>query len=100
VTQGIDVAGVSLAFGMNDMGSVMMEENVVSAANCECLANIDELEKHVRAAGFTPRRRNMFYDRVDETGRVVERHRDERWAEKNPAGDARPAAIEAELAGT
>ncbi len=98
VTQGIDVAGVSLHFGMNDMGSVMIEENVVSSANCECLANIGELEKHIRGAGFTPRRRNMFYDRVDETGRVIERHHDPRWAMRNPGGDVRPKYVEEQLA--
>jgi len=99
VTQGIDVAGLSLHYGMNDMGSVMIEENVVSSANCECLANIDELERHIAAAGFTPRRRNMFYDRVDETGRLVERHHDAAWARRNPTGDVRPEAVEREPAG-
>ncbi len=98
VTQGIDVAGVALNFGMNDIGSVMIEENVVSAANCECLANIEELEKTARAAGFTPRRRNMFYDRVDEQGRVAERHHDPYWVERSGHADARPAAIEREFA--
>jgi cyclic dehypoxanthinyl futalosine synthase len=100
VTQGIDLAGVSLHYGMNDMGSVMIEENVVSAANCECLATIDLLEQHIRDAGFTPRRRNMFYDRVDETGRVTARHHDAAWAAANAArgGDVRPDAIERQLA--
>jgi len=98
VTQGIDLAGVSLHYGMNDMGSVMIEENVVSAANCECLATIDLLEEQASDAGFKPRRRNMFYDRVDETGRLTERRQDVAWAAKNPAGDTRPAAIEAQSA--
>jgi cyclic dehypoxanthinyl futalosine synthase len=98
VTQGIDLAGVSLHYGMNDMGSVMIEENVVSAANCECLATIDLLEDQIKDAGFTPRRRNMYYDRVDETGRVTERHPHPAWAESNPGGDMRPAEIEAQCA--
>jgi len=98
VTQGIDLAGVSLHYGMNDMGSVMIEENVVSAANCECLATIDLLEEQATAAGFTPRRRNMFYDRVDETGRLTARSHDDAWAAKNSGGDVRPAAIEAQSA--
>ncbi len=90
VTQGLDMAGLSLQYGMNDLGSVMIEENVVSAANCECLADIPEMEKQIRAAGFTPTRRNMFYDRVDEQGEVLERNQDEDWATKNPEGDVRP----------
>src|SRR5262249_51816121 len=100
VTQGIDVAGVALRYGMNDVGSVMIEENVVSAANCECLATIELLEEHIRAAGFTPARRNMFYDRVDEQGRVLRRHSDAAWASKNAkgGGDVRPPAIERQFA--
>jgi len=100
VTQGIDLAGVSLHYGMNDMGSVMIEENVVSAANCECLATIELLEDHIRAAGLLPRRRNMFYDRVDEAGRLVARHHDVAWARRNAAGggDVRPAALQQQLA--
>ena len=90
VTQGLDMAGLSLQYGMNDLGSVMIEENVVSAANCECLAGIDEMEKQIRAAGFTPARRNMFYDRVDEQGALIGRNSDPLWAAKNPEGDVRP----------
>jgi len=99
VTQGIDMAGVALHYGMNDMGSVMIEENVVSAANCECLANIATLEQHITAAGFTPRRRNMFYDRVDGQGRAVQRHHDPFWGARHPDGDVRPAHVERELTG-
>jgi cyclic dehypoxanthinyl futalosine synthase len=100
VTQGIDLAALALHYGMNDLGSVMIEENVVSAANCECLATIGELERQARGAGFTPVRRNMFYDRVDERGRVLRRHRDEAWATCNAArgGDTRPAALERQFA--
>jgi cyclic dehypoxanthinyl futalosine synthase len=100
VTQGIDIAALALHYGMNDLGSVMIEENGVSSANCECLASIAELERQARAAGFTPVRRNMFYDRVDERGRVVRRHRDAAWAARNAArgGDTRPAAIERQFA--
>jgi len=99
VTQGIDVAALALHYGMNDLGSVMIEENVVSAANCECLATIGDLERQARGAGFTPVRRNMFYDRVDERGRVVRRHRDDAWAARNATrgGDTRPEAIEREF---
>ncbi|GJM20719.1 MAG: cyclic dehypoxanthine futalosine synthase [Planctomycetota bacterium] len=99
VTQGIDLAGLSLRYGMNDLGSVMIEENVVSAANCECLAQISELEKQIRAAGFTPARRNMFYDRVDETGAPLRRHHDLAWSQKHGAGDVRPPELEAAFAG-
>lgn len=98
VTQGLDLGAVGLTYGMNDLGSVMIEENVVSAANCECLVEISEMEKHISAAGFTPRRRNMFYDRVDDAGLIVERHHDPAWAAANPAGDVRPRAMAEQLA--
>lgn len=98
VTQGLDLGAVGLTYGMNDLGSVMIEENVVSAANCECLVEISEMEKHISAAGFTPRRRNMFYDRVDDRGRITERHHDPAWAAANPAGDVRPGALAEQLA--
>ncbi len=98
VTQGLDLGAVGLTYGMNDLGSVMIEENVVSAANCECLVEISEMEKHITAAGFTPRRRNMFYDRVDDRGQIVERHHDPAWAAANPAGDVRPSAMAEQLA--
>jgi cyclic dehypoxanthinyl futalosine synthase len=98
VTQGLDLGAVGLTYGMNDLGSVMIEENVVSAANCECLADIDEMEKHIRSAGFQPRRRNMFYDRVDDRGRITERHHDPAWDAINASGDSRPVALAEQLA--
>jgi len=50
--------------GNNDFGSVMMEENVVSAAGTTFEMDAAEVERHVREAGFTPMRRNMRYDRL------------------------------------
>lgn len=97
VTQGLDLAGVSLHYGMNDLGSVMIEENVVSAADCECLANIADMEAQITAAGFTPRRRNMFYDRVDERGQLVQRHHDPAWEAVSPDGDSRPSVLQTQV---
>jgi cyclic dehypoxanthinyl futalosine synthase len=94
VTQGIDMGGVALHYGMNDMGSVMIEENVVSAADCECLVEITGIERQIRAAGRTPRRRNMFYDRVDDEGRIAERHHDPFWIERSGHADSRPPPCE------
>ena len=66
VTQGLKAAQVSLRFGVNDFGGTMMEENVVSAAGCFHLTEISEIERAIEAAGFQPRRRNFFYEIVDE----------------------------------
>ncbi len=64
VTQGPGVAQAALHMGANDYGSVMLEENVVSAAGSTFAMTIDEVERHIRAAGFVPVRRNMRYDHV------------------------------------
>jgi cyclic dehypoxanthinyl futalosine synthase len=40
----------------------MMEENVVSAAGTQCLIPIQQIEHCIRAAGFEPARRNMYYE--------------------------------------
>ncbi len=65
VTQGPGVAQASLYMGCNDFGSVMMEENVVSAAGSTYALDITEVERHIRDAGFVPVRRNMRYDHLE-----------------------------------
>ncbi len=62
VTQGGKVGQLSLAFGANDMGSVMIEENVVRAAGAAYCMDEVEIVKNVEDAGFIPKRRNMHYD--------------------------------------
>ena len=64
VTQGPKVGAASLAFGVNDMGSTMIEENVVSAAGTTHRMNEPEIVAAVRDAGFIPVRRNMLYERL------------------------------------
>lgn len=68
VTQGAKAAQASLRFGVNDFGGGMMEENVVSAAGTTELIQLEEIERQIRSAGFVPRRRNFFYDIIDERG--------------------------------
>jgi cyclic dehypoxanthinyl futalosine synthase len=62
VTQGGKVGQLSLAFGANDMGSVMIEENVVRAAGASYCMDEVEIVRNIEDAGFAPRRRNMHYD--------------------------------------
>jgi cyclic dehypoxanthinyl futalosine synthase len=64
VTMGGGVAQASLHGGCNDFGSVMIEENVVSAAGTTFQMDADEVERHIRDAGFEPVRRNMKYQRL------------------------------------
>ena len=62
VTQGGKVGQLSLAYGANDMGSVMIEENVVRAAGAEYCMDEFEVVRNIERAGFVPKRRNMHYD--------------------------------------
>ena len=62
VTQGGKVGQLSLAFGANDMGSVMIEENVVRAAGATYCMDEVEIVHNVQDAGFVPKRRNMHYE--------------------------------------
>jgi cyclic dehypoxanthinyl futalosine synthase len=64
VTMGGGVAQAALHMGANDFGSVMIEENVVSAAGTTFQMDSEEVERHIRDAGFTPSRRNMKYQRL------------------------------------
>jgi cyclic dehypoxanthinyl futalosine synthase len=62
VTQGGKVGQLSLAFGANDMGSVMIEENVVRAAGASYCMDEIEIVSNIENAGFVPKRRNMHYE--------------------------------------
>src|SRR5687768_11710923 len=73
VTQGGKVGQLSLAFGANDMGSVMIEENVVRAAGAAYCMDEVEIVANVEDAGYVPMRRNMHYEVL---GEPVFRHQD------------------------
>jgi cyclic dehypoxanthinyl futalosine synthase len=62
VTQGGKVGQLSLTFGANDMGSVMIEENVVRAAGASYCMDEVEIVENIEDAGFTAKRRNMHYE--------------------------------------
>ncbi len=61
VTMGMKVGQLALRFGCNDFGSLMLEENVVSAAGTTFRTTTQELERLIRDAGFTPARRRQDY---------------------------------------
>jgi len=61
VTQGLKVCQVGLRFGGNDVGSIMIEENVVSAAGARNRASEEELRRIIRDAGFIPKQRDTLY---------------------------------------
>jgi len=66
VTQGGKVGQLSLAYGSNDMGSVMIEENVVRAAGASYCMDEVEIVRNIENAGFAAKRRNMHYEILGE----------------------------------
>jgi len=61
VTMGMKVGQVALRFGANDFGSLMMEENVVSAAGTTFRTSLEEMRRLIRDAGYAPRMRRQDY---------------------------------------
>jgi cyclic dehypoxanthinyl futalosine synthase len=68
LTQGLKLGQTSLRFGADDMGSIMIEENVVSAAGANNEANEAELRYQIREAGFIPQQRDILYNYIDREG--------------------------------
>ncbi len=62
LTVGPEVAQVCLHGGANDLGSIMIEENVVSAAGAPYRLSAEEIQAVIRGAGFEPRLRNQLYE--------------------------------------
>ena len=71
VTQGEKVGQMALMFGANDMGSLMIEENVVSQAGTVYHLSLETIRRCITNAGYTPRQRNVFYECIDEADEVV-----------------------------
>ncbi len=65
LTVGKDVAEIALRSGANDMGSIMIEENVVSSAGATTRFDREAMQATIRRAGFTPRLRNQLYEYRD-----------------------------------
>jgi len=68
VTQGLKVGQLALLYGANDMGSLMIEENVVSAAGAHNEASERELRYQISEAGYVPQQRDILYNYVDRDG--------------------------------
>ena len=82
VTQGTQIGQLALQFGANDFGSVMMEENVVSAAGTTFRTDEATLRRLIVELGYTPVRRNNWYQLLSPTPRQR---------------DSLPAEIESEM---
>lgn len=68
LTQGLKLGQTALRFGADDMGSIMIEENVVSAAGASTWANERDLRYQIREAGFVPQQRDILYNYINREG--------------------------------
>lgn len=78
VTQGKKIGQLALKFGADDMGSIMIEENVVSAAGTAFKMSQDEMEHLIRSAGYEPKQRTNLYDRLvtrEDTAELAAKYR-------------------------
>jgi cyclic dehypoxanthinyl futalosine synthase len=75
LTQGLKLGQTALRFGADDMGSIMIEENVVSAAGANAEANEKELRYQITEAGFRPQQRDILYRYInrEDVGKLDER---------------------------
>jgi cyclic dehypoxanthinyl futalosine synthase len=65
VTQGLKVGQMALLYGANDMGSLMIEENVVAEAGTVHFLTLDDIRSSISELGYEPRQRNVFYELID-----------------------------------
>ena len=65
VTQGVKIGQLALLFGANDMGSLMIEENVVAEAGTVHYLTLDQIRDAISELGFAPRQRNVRYELID-----------------------------------
>ena len=80
VTQGLKIGQLALLFGANDMGSLMLEENVVAEAGTVHYLTLDQIRDAISELGFQPHQRDVFYKLVDpaleEKGIAANRRKD------------------------
>ena len=79
VTQGLKIGQLALLYGANDMGSLMIEENVVAEAGTVHFLTLDQIRAAITELGFEPRQRDVFY-------KLVDRDLEERAVEANRSG--------------
>ena len=92
VTQGLKIGQLAMLFGANDMGSLMIEENVVAEAGTVHYLTLQEIRDAITEIGFVPRQRNVFYELVgsEQESRAIRANCDSRAG----AARTRPAACQ------
>lgn len=72
VTQGLKIGQLALCYGANDMGSLMIEENVVASAGTVHCLTLSQIQDAIRELGYEPRQRNVYYELIDEPSADVQ----------------------------
>ncbi len=90
VTQGLKIGQLALLFGANDMGSLMIEENVVAEAGTVHFLTLDQVREAIAELGFTPRQRDVFYNLLDPKREqfAIEANRQRDQARMKPGAEA------------
>ena len=65
VTQGQEIGQIALKFGANDLGSIMIEENVVSQAGATFCMGVTDMQRLIKELGYEPRQRDNWYRLVN-----------------------------------
>jgi cyclic dehypoxanthinyl futalosine synthase len=65
VTQGLEIGQVALKFGANDLGSIMIEENVVSQAGTTFRMTVADMQRLIMDLGYEPHQRDNWYRLVN-----------------------------------
>ncbi len=73
VTQGMKIGQLALLYGANDMGSLMIEENVVAQAGTVHYLSLQQIRECIAELGYEPRQRNVFYERIDQPPEIFSR---------------------------
>ena len=65
MTQGLKIGQLAMLFGANDMGSLMLEENVVAEAGTVHYLSLDQIREAIEELGYEARQRDVFYQLID-----------------------------------
>jgi cyclic dehypoxanthinyl futalosine synthase len=88
VTQGLKMGQLSLQFGANDMGSLMIEENVVAQAGTVHYLTLDQIRDSISELGFVPHQRNVHYQLIDQEQELAAVASNREWVEQRKKDDA------------
>ncbi len=88
VTQGLKMGQLSLQFGANDMGSLMIEENVVAQAGTVHYLTLDQIRDSISELGFVPHQRNVHYQLIGQELELAAVASNREWVEQRKKDDA------------